>query len=165
MELSPEEREKIYQEEKVRYEAQEKIRKEGKRRRKSNFWLLFLGLIFVVWLASLLSGKDTTSNNHVQSTARKQSIEQAEKDLRELMRLAQTAKIVKSYEFSKNDDVVYVNPQWYLQDVKFKKDFLAKVSNLKETITGYHHFEVRDAFSNEKVAEVTAFSGSLEVYK
>jgi hypothetical protein len=42
---------------------------------------------------------------------------------------------------------------------------LAKVATLKKAITGYNHFEVRDAYSDEKVAEVTAFTNSLEVYK
>jgi hypothetical protein len=36
---------------------------------------------------------------------------------------------------------------------------------LQDAMSGRHHFEVRNAHSNEKVGEVTAFSGSLEVYK
>jgi hypothetical protein len=49
--------------------------------------------------------------------------------------------------------------------VSFKKDFLAKVAMLQEAISGRHFFEVHDDHSNEKVGEVTAFGGSLEVYK
>ena len=72
---------------------------------------------------------------------------------------------MSSYEFSEKANVVYVGKIWYTQPVTFKKDFMGKVAALKKTITGYHRFEVLDAYSNEKVAEVTAFSGSLEIYK
>jgi len=49
--------------------------------------------------------------------------------------------------------------------VSFKKDFIAKIGTLKKQIRGYSHFEVRDAYSKEKVGELTAFSQSIEVYK
>ncbi len=49
--------------------------------------------------------------------------------------------------------------------VTFKKDFLAKVATLQQASTGRHFFEVRDAHSNEKVGEVTAFERSLQVYR
>ena len=81
------------------------------------------------------------------------------------MNIAKTAGLVSSYEFSDRATVVYADMIWYTQTVSFKKDFIAKVALLKEKITGYRHFEVRDAYSNEKLAEVTAFLGSLEVYK
>jgi hypothetical protein len=89
----------------------------------------------------------------------------AQKELDSLMNLSKQAKLVISYEFSDTANVVYIDSGWYTQTVEFKKNFLAKISGLKEQVTGYHRFEVRDAYSNEKVAEVTAFSGSLEVYK
>lgn len=89
----------------------------------------------------------------------------AEKELKEFMDLSIKANLVESYEFSNKATVVYVGFVWYTQTVTFKKDFLAKVAMLKKAVTGYGHFEVRDARSNEKVAEVTAFSQSLEVYK
>ena len=81
------------------------------------------------------------------------------------MALAKASGLVTSYEFSNQANEVFVSNLWYTQTVQFKKDFLAKIASLKETITGYHRFQVRDALSNEKVAEVTAFTGSLEVYK
>lgn len=93
------------------------------------------------------------------------SQEQAGKELKEIMDMGMKAHLVSSYEFSESANVVYVDYVWYSQNVTFKKDFLAKVAMLKKSATGYRHFEVRDAKSNEKVAEVTAFSGSLEVYK
>jgi hypothetical protein len=46
-----------------------------------------------------------------------------------------------------------------------KKNFIAKIGSLKKAITGYSHLEVKDAYSNEKVGEITAFSQSIEVYK
>jgi hypothetical protein len=89
----------------------------------------------------------------------------AQKELDEVIRLAKAANLVTSYEFSDRASVVYAGPAWYTQSVAFKKDFMAKISTLKKSITGFNNFEVRDANSNEKVGEVTAFSKSLEVYK
>lgn len=91
--------------------------------------------------------------------------QEAQAELDKVMELSKTAGLISSYEFSDKASVVYADKAWYTQTVTFKKDFLAKVSSLKKTITGYHRFEVLDAYSNEKLAEVTAFSGSLEVYK
>lgn len=89
----------------------------------------------------------------------------SQKELTEYMTLAKKAGLIKSYEFSKMKNVVYADSVWYSQTVSFKQDFITKISTLKESITGYHWFEVRDAYSNEKLAEVTAFSGSIEIYK
>gem|GEM_PF-2480907 len=93
------------------------------------------------------------------------SKEEAQKELEEVMGLAKQARLITSYEFNEMGNTVYADVTWYTQTVAFKKDFMAKVAMLKKTITGYHRFEVRDAYSNEKVGEVTAFSGSVEVYK
>ena len=89
----------------------------------------------------------------------------AKKELEELMDLSNKSGLVTSYAFSDTKTVVYVGSTWYTQTVQFKKDFLAKVALLKEKITGYKHFEARDAYSNERVGEVTSSTGSLEVYK
>ena len=91
--------------------------------------------------------------------------EKAQQELGDLMATSKKAGLVESYEFSEKASVVFVGKVWYTQTVSFKKDFLAKIAMLKKDITGFQHFEVRDAYSNEKVAEVTSFSGSLEVYK
>ena len=72
---------------------------------------------------------------------------------------------MSSYEFSDAERVIYVTDVWYGLSVQFKKDFLAKVAALQQAATGRHFFEVRNDHSNEKVGEVTAFEGSLEVYK
>ena len=84
---------------------------------------------------------------------------------KDLMDTAEKATLVSSYKFSDSERVIYVTDVWYSMTVAFKKDFLAKVAMLQEGISGRHFFEVRDDHSNEKVGEVTAFSGSLEVYK
>jgi hypothetical protein len=84
---------------------------------------------------------------------------------RDLMDTAEKADLVSSYEFSETERVIYVTDVWYSMTVAFKKDFLAKVAMLQQAISGRHFFEVRNEHSNEKVGEVTAFSGSLEVYK
>jgi len=148
--------------------------------------LLLIPIIFLL-VGSLGSSNKTpeqTAVNPPQSTQQEQATQQeaakqaaqaaakaqqdkvdAQKELEHVMSLAKTANLITSYEFSDVSDVVYAGPTWYTQTVQFKKDFIAKIAMLKEKITGYHHFEVRDAYTNEKVAEVTAFSGSLEVYK
>jgi hypothetical protein len=85
------------------------------------------------------------------------------------MALAKKATLVTSYEFSNTAHIIYVGPIWYTQTVQQKKDFIAKISMLQAQINGkgdsWEWFTVNDDHSNEKVAEVTAFSGSLEVYK
>jgi hypothetical protein len=99
------------------------------------------------------------------SSAPSVSKAEAQKELEHIMDLSKQVNFATSYEFSDSASVVYAGSGWYAQDVAFKKNFLAKVGALKKAITGYQHFEVRDAKSNEKVGEITAFSGSLEVYK
>jgi hypothetical protein len=84
---------------------------------------------------------------------------------KDLMDTGEKAGLVSSYDFSNTERVIYVTDVWYSMTVAFKKDFLAKVAMLQEAISGHHYFEVRNEHSNEKVGEVTAFSGSLEVYR
>lgn len=96
--------------------------------------------------------------------------EQAQTELDDLMSKAKKAGLVTSYDFSKLDANtwrwdVYVGKVWYTQTVQQKKDFIAYISLRKEVITGYRHFKVYDGYTNEKVAEVASFSGSIEVYK
>lgn len=81
------------------------------------------------------------------------------------MTISQQAQLVSSYDFSQATRVIYVTDVWFAMTVTFKKDFLAKVAMLQNAIGGRHSFEVRHELSNEKVGEVRAFAGSLEVYK
>lgn len=146
---------------------------------KKRFWqkkgfYYTLGVLFIISLFADHKPPETktveqpvavqkaTTQDSKPSEAEKQV---AQKELDKIMDLGKQAGLVTSYEFSNTANVVYVGKAWYSQTVSFKKDFLAKVSSLKQTITGYHSFKVRDAYSDEIVAEVTAFSGSLEVYK
>jgi hypothetical protein len=84
---------------------------------------------------------------------------------KDLMETGEKAQLVSSYEFSDTERVIYVTDLWNSMTVALKKDFLAKVAMLQEAISGHHYFEVRNEHSNEKMGEVTAFGGSLEVYK
>lgn len=94
------------------------------------------------------------------------SKEEAQKEFTRLMNLSKKSGLVKSYEMNENTSLkIFVSNIWYSQEVQFKKDMLAKFSSLEQSIYGRHRLEVRDAYSNEKLAEVTAFSGSVEVYK
>jgi hypothetical protein len=109
--------------------------------------------------------KSITPQNEIPPEKTTGDPAKAQKELDELIDLAKNARLVTSYEFSNKASVVYIDNVWYTQTVTFKKDFMAKIAMLKKQITGYNHFEVRDIYSNEKVAEVTAFSNSLEVYR
>ncbi len=94
------------------------------------------------------------------------SKDEAMKEFKRLMDLSIASGLVKSYEMTKDTPLkIFVSKIWYTQEVQFKKDMVAKFSTLQQTIYGRHRLEVRDAFSNEKVAEVTAFSGSIEILK
>lgn len=107
-----------------------------------------------------------TSASATQTPAQdSQAKEKAEEELKAFMDLSIQATLVSSYEFSESANVVYVGSIWYSQTAIQKKDFLAYVAKAKKEATGYHHFEVHDAYTDEKVAEVTAFSGALKVYK
>jgi hypothetical protein len=132
-----------------------------------------IGLV-VIGGTSALTG--STSSTQPAATAQTQaaaeapttptlSATQATADFKDVMSTAVKADLVSSYQFNETDRVIYVTGLWYSQPVTFKKDFLAKIAMDQEAMTGKHFFEVRDEDSNEKVAEVTAFSGSLEVYK
>jgi hypothetical protein len=99
-------------------------------------------------------------------TTQTTSKDDALKEFNKLMDLSKKSGLVKSYEMGQNTSlVIYVGNVWYSQEVQFKKDMIAKFSMLEQSIYGRHRLEVRDAYSNEKLAEVTAFSASLEVYK
>jgi hypothetical protein len=124
---------------------------------------VFIALLIIIGLSSDNDAPESSNTQSDQATAITR--EAAQKELDELIVISKEAGLVRSYEFSETKAVVYADTAWYGQTVTFKKDFLAKIALLKEQITGFRHFEMRDAYSNEKVAEVTAFSGSLEVYK
>ncbi|OGE78894.1 MAG: hypothetical protein A3A83_03315 [Candidatus Doudnabacteria bacterium RIFCSPLOWO2_01_FULL_48_57] len=134
--------------------------------------LVVLGLLLVFIIIVFASGNSVERvDNSGQPAAVQNNAANADtktaasKELDEVMKLAEKSTLVRSYEFSEKASMVYVGPVWYTQTVAFKKDFMAKIAMLKQQITGYRHFEVRDAYSNEKVGEVTSFGGSLEVYK
>ncbi len=142
---------------------------------KISLWIIGISVAVII-IASALgedsspgtqesSSQESTADTAQNNTSPELSKEEAQAQLEALMEVSKAAKIVTSYEFSETAVNVYVDKAWYEQPVTFKKDFLARVGNLKEITTGYKHFEVRDAYSNEKVAEIKSFSGSLEVYK
>ncbi len=136
------------------------------------WWIIALLLMFFYGLGKVAMELPKGSTEAPQAATEApqpatslKSKEESQKELDELMNLAKTGKLITSFEFSDSAAVVYAGPAWYTQTVGFKKDFLAKAAMLKKEITGYRHFEVRDSYSNEKVGEVTSFSGSLEIYK
>ncbi len=141
---------------------------------------LFFGIVFIVIIMASIGGSGDSSPATQTPVVSQSSVTtptptppekpqrteaQAQKELDEFMVLGKQAQLVTTYEFSERANVVYADKVWYTQSVQMKKDFLAYVAMLKKDINGYKHFEVRDAYSDEKIAEVTAFTGSLEVYK
>lgn len=130
-------------------------------------WFVFLSVFFLVVVIGLSSGSNNKQPvaQSEQATSTVADKAQSQEALDALITLSKEAGVISSYEFSETANVVYVTDAWYNLDVSFKKDLLGKIASLKEAATGYHRFEVRNAKSNEKVAEVTAFSGSIEIYK
>lgn len=144
------------------------MQEQKKKYSKGLKWFVFLSAFFLVVVIGLTSGSDDKNPEQetaVQSTVTAENKEQSQEALEALITLSKEAGVISSYEFSETANVVYVTDSWYNLDVSFKKDLLGKIASLKEAATGYHRFEVRNAKSNEKVAEVTAFSGSVEIYK
>lgn len=141
-----------------------------KSRKQAGYFALPAILFFIIAIVTTPASSPESSANPAPAAqsvdvVNEQDKASAMKELDEVINLAKKAQLVTSYEFSETATVVYIDKVWYTQTVGFKKDFMAKIATLKKRITGYAYFEVRDAYSNEKVAEVTAFSSSLEVYK
>ena len=130
----------------------------------------FIVVIVIIFFINMFSGSSNSPVPTPQPTQQQTqtptvSKEQAQKELTDFMETAKKAKLVSSYEFSDKATIVYIDSMWYTQKVDFKKDFIAKIGLLKKAVTGYTHFEAKDAYTNEKVAEITAFSQSIEIYK
>lgn len=133
------------------------------------FFALFINLSDDTNTPSTVANEDgakaVENTAPADSTTTGMSKEDAEKELDEFMALSKKAGLVTSYEFSESASVVYVGEIWYSQTAVQKKDFIAYVGKLKKAITGYQNFKLKDAYSDEVVAELTAFSGDLKVYK
>src|SRR5262249_47818580 len=121
----------------------------------------------IVWTAAMPKPAAAPQATSQASAASSNSLSAADAaaQFKELMDTGEKAQLVSSYEFSDTERVIYVTDVWNSMTAAFKKDFLAKVAMLQEAISGHHYFEVRNEHSNEKVGEVTAFGGTLEVYK
>lgn len=141
---------------------------------RSKKFIAVVGVIVVIWIVVISSDNSAPAPaNQPPSTAQPpqeqtptMSKDDATKEFERLMELSKLSGLVTSYEIDENTSLkIYVGKVWYTQEVQFKKDAIAKFSMLQQAIYGRHRLEVRDAYSNEKVAEVTAFSGSLEIYK
>ncbi len=127
------------------------------------FALFFAFLGFMVF-----GGDDDSAERQTEpSVAQTETVDAvaAQDALDALIEISKHAGLITSYEFSDVAVVVYVTDVWYGLDVSAKKSLLTQIGLLKEQATGYHQFEVRHSKSNEKVGEVTAFSGSVEIYK
>lgn len=132
-------------------------------------------LIFIAFIVVISSSSDNKENTQVVSKNEPirepaMSKEQAQKELEQLMQQAVQAQLISSYDFKEIGENVYrwdifVGKNWYMQTVQQKKVFIAFIAIRKKAITGYSNFKLNDAYTNEKVAEVTSFSSSIEIYK
>lgn len=137
-------------------------------------------ILLLLAIIAVPSGKDTQQQAQVASEVKTQeqasstepglSKEQAQKELDSFMKTAIQAQLVSSYDFKEIANNVYrwdifVDKNWYAMTVPQKKDFIAYIAIRKKAITGYSNFKVTDAYTNEKVGELTSFSQSIEVYK
>ncbi len=123
--------------------------------------------LFFAFLGFMVFGGDEPDPQVEQVATQAEAVDAAaaQDALDALIEISKHAGLISSYEFSDVAAVVYVTDVWYELDVSAKKSLLTKIGSLKEQATGYHQFEVRHSKSNEKVGEVTAFSGSVEVYR
>ncbi len=151
----------------------------GKKEWYKRWYVLVLVAVGFIWSVGSSFGGSSGSSSSTPTptpapvtTASEPSMskEQAQKELDDFMATAKKAKLVTSYDFSKLNETVYrwdifVGSSWYLMTVQQKKDFIAYIGIHKKAITGYSHFELHDAYSNEKVGEITSFTSSIEVYK
>ena len=130
---------------------------------------VLIGIIVITFIGQLGTSKSSTpvasENTQANSQAPSLSAAQASADFSSVMSTAEKANLVSSYKFSDTERVIYVTEVWYTMNVSFKKDFLAKIAMDQEAIGGKHFFEVHDDHSDEKVAEVTALTEDLKVYK
>jgi hypothetical protein len=60
---------------------------------------------------------------------------------------------------------LYVDTGWYYLKVDQKKNLVSKFSQVKQKITGYKNIKFKDSNTGGIIAEVTSFSGSIEIYK
>lgn len=144
--------------------TEEKIQKKWYKK----WWVWVIGfVIFSNVIVSLSSPTQTTTTTNTQQSQKEQeaNIEKAKTELKDTLTAYEKAGAVHSYKFDESARVVYADSNWYGQTVTQKKDFIAYVGSHLDVMLGNHHFEVRDAYSNELAGEMTAFSGSIEVYK
>lgn len=149
---------------KTKEELEEKLNKD-----KKYFPFILVGILVVFAIVVSNIGGDTTSSKSTTSSDTKvisaEEKQKAWKNFVDSLNLMKEGGIISSYDFSETANVIYVSTGWYTMPVQQKKDFLTSLSVMKKVATGYHRLEVRDAYSNEKVAEVTSFSGAVEIYK
>lgn len=138
-------------------------------------WHIGAIVLFIIWFFWSI-GSNTSSpsqpvaqeQNKIVETPETEILSKTEalKEFERLMNLSKKSGLVKSYEMNENTSLkIFVSNVWYSQEVQFKKDMIVKFSSLEEQIYGRHRLEVLDAYSNEKLAEITAFGGSAEIYK
>lgn len=118
--------------------------------KKSKIIIMIVGLVFSGTFFINIDKKE----QKVLHTENTEMIRSARESLDNFISLGKEANLILSYEFSDKTNVIYVSKLWYTQTVDFKKNtFLNTIANLKEVVTGDPFFEVRDAYSNEKIAE------------
>jgi len=156
MSLSPQEQEKIYQEEKARQQARKRLKKEENRRKNKNV-LIGLGIFFLVamFIGILSSGKRTgTDATSSSPTLNKGQVELIDKLQRE-------GYLRVEHEYNK---AYIARSLWNGMDAKTKEDFsvgLAVYCGAKKG-TNINWVEIYDKQSAKKLAKYGSWG--FEVY-
>lgn len=155
-ELTPEEKQRIYEEEKTRLEAQVQIKKKLERKKtKPATWGCLILIIFgIIMLANLFSPskKQVTSTKSVTPT-KKSILKVTQKDENTLKLMIESGLVEK---ITPKFNEVFVNPLvWARLKYQEKKNltrFLAEYCGKKKG-TGLNWVDIKDSYSGKKLAK------------
>ena len=130
MELSPEEKRRIYEEEKFRLEAQEKVKKELETKKKSQSYIGCLSLIVIIVVIGIFAGW-FSSGDETKSTS-STSTSSSTYDLKASVRFTGTQFIITN-----NDNFDWTNVKFEVNSGILKSGFVLRIDRLRsgETYT------------------------------
>ena len=153
--LTPEEKQRIYEEEKERAKAQKKI----KRKTSPVTWgcLTLVVIIAIVWLAGVFSPSKkqvTPTKSAVQVKKVKKAIPQITQEDEDLLRKLIESGLVEKINPQLNE--VFVNPIiWANLKYEAKKDFAGFLAVYcgKKKKSGVNRVDIKDSYSGKKLAK------------
>jgi len=151
-ELTPEEKRRIYEEEKERMKAQEKIKKKT----KLATWgcLTIIIVIAIVWLAGVFSPSRKQVTSTKPTVQVKKAIPQITQKDEDLLRKLIESGLVEKINPQLNE--VFVNPLiWASLKYEAKKDFAGFLAVYcgKKKGSGVNRVDIKDSYSGKKLAK------------